>query len=392
MSLPQGVNVSQSSCAGSPLVCKMHKSIYGLWKSCRKWYKKLSDALIADGFQQSQADHTLFTRGKDNTFIALLVYIDDIVLIGTNLNELQCFQESLHSQFKLKALGTLKYFLGFEIACSKSSLFLSQCKYTLQLLEDPRYLGSKPIKTPMDPRLKLNDQHCDLLSDPSHYRKLVGHLLYLTLSRPDITYYVHTLSQFMATPHTTHLQDAHHLLRYFKGRPGQGLLYSSSSSSLHLRGFSDSDWASCSVTRRSTTGFCIFLGDCLVSWCTKKQPKISKSSVEAEYRVLASTASEITWIQYLFKDLQILSSTLAFIYYGNQLAIHIANNPTFHDRTKHIELDCHFIRDKVKNYSIRLIPVSSRLQLANALTKELSSTTLHFHISKMAVHDIYSPS
>ncbi|XP_062114522.1 uncharacterized mitochondrial protein AtMg00810-like [Humulus lupulus] len=299
------------------------------------------------------------------------VYVDDIVLIRPNLNELQRFQESLHTQFKLKALGMLKYFLGFEITRSKSGLFLSQRQYTLQLLEDTCYLGSKPAKSPMDPRLKFTDQQGDLLSDPSRYRRLVGRLLYLTLSRPDITYSIHTLSQFMATPRTEHLQAIHHLLRYLKGRPGQGLLYSSSSS-LHLRGFSDSDWASCSVTRRSTTGFCIFLGDCLVSWRTKKLPTISKSSTKAKYHALAATASEITWIQYLLKDLQILSSTPAFIYCDNQSTIHIANNPTFHERTKHIELDCHFIRDKVKTCSIRLIPISSNLSTSLRIHKGIA--------------------
>ncbi|XP_030502512.1 uncharacterized mitochondrial protein AtMg00240-like [Cannabis sativa] len=121
----------------------------------------------------------------------------------------------------------------------------------------------------MDPRLKLDDEQGEPLSDPSPYRQLIGRLLYLTLSRPDITYAVNNLSQFMSKPRTPHLQDVHHLIRYLKGSPGQGLLYSTNST-LHLRAFSDSDWASCPTTRRSTTGFCVFLGDCLISWRTKK--------------------------------------------------------------------------------------------------------------------------
>ncbi|KAM6555213.1 hypothetical protein CsatB_002232 [Cannabis sativa] len=390
MQLPPGLTLPNSLSAESNLVCKLHKSIYGLKQSSREWYKKLSEALIQEGFNQSQADYTLFTRGNEDNFIALLVYMDDIVLTGHNLDTLHQLQQSLHSRFKLKALGPLRYFLGFEIAKGKDGLFLSQRKYAIELLEETGYAGSKPAKAPMDPRTKLDDQQGEPLTNPSYYRQVVGKLLYLTLSRPDIMYAVNCLSQFMSQPRTTHLQALHHLLRYIKGHPGQGLLYSPHSS-LHLRGFSDSDWASCPITRRSTTGFCIFLGDCLVSYKTKKQPTISRSSAEAEYRALAAT-SEITWLQYLLTDLRIPQTTPAFIYCDNQSAIHIANNPTFHERTKHIELDCHFVRDKINNSTIRLIPVSSTLQLADAFTKPLASTVLTTHINKMFIYDLYRPS
>ncbi|KAM6555738.1 hypothetical protein CsatB_002757 [Cannabis sativa] len=390
MALPPGFTPPNSE-DNSNLVCQLHKSIYGLKQSSRQWYKKLSDALLSAGFSQSQADYTLFTRGSHDNFIALLVYVDDIIITGPNITLLHQLQDSLNDQFQLKALGPLKYFLGFEIARSKEGVFLSQRKYTLQLLEDTGYTGSKPAKTPMDPRTKLDDQEGHLLDDPSTYRQLIGRLLYLTLSRPDITFAVNTLSQFMSSPRTPHMQAVHHLLRYLKGSPGQGLLYNSNSS-LHLRGFSDSDWAACPTTRRSVTGFCIFIGDYLISWKTKKQTTVSKSSAEAEYRPLASTSSEITWIQYLLTDFQISQPAPAFIYCDNQSAIHIANNPTFHERTKHIDLDCHFIREKIKASTIRLIPVNTTLQLADAFTKPLPSTILSSHIRKMAVYDIYSPS
>ncbi|XP_060962007.1 uncharacterized mitochondrial protein AtMg00810-like [Cannabis sativa] len=389
MKLPPGLTLPPSISADSNPVCKLHKSIYGLRQSSRQWYKNLSDALLQEGFHQSQADYTLFTRGSEDQFIALLVYVDDIVLTGPNLDVLHQVQSSLYQKFKLKTLGPLRYFLGFEIARSKDGLFLSQRKYTIQLLEDTGYVGCKPAKTAMDPRTKLDDQQGDLLTNPSAYRQIIGKLLYLTLSRPDITFAVNCLSQFMSNPRSPHLQALNHLLRYLKGNLGQGLLYSPTSS-LHLRGFSDSDWASCPVTRRSTTGFCIFIGDYLISWKTKKQPTISKSSAEAEYRALAATTSEITWIQYLFKDLHIPQPTPAFIYCDNQSAIHIANNPTFHERTKHIELDCHFIRDKINNSTIRLIPVPNNLQLADTFTKPLPSTTLSSHIVKMSVYDLYN--
>ncbi|KAM6589696.1 hypothetical protein CsatA_012301 [Cannabis sativa] len=391
MTLPPALTTSQSVNTGAPLVCKLQKSIYGLKQSSTQWYKKLTNALLQDGFKQSQADYTLFTRGTNDNFVSLLVYVDDIVLMGPYIHTLQQVQQSLHQQFKLKALGELRYFLGFEFAKSKEGLFLSQRKYTLQLLDDTGFSGCKPAKTPMNPRTKLDDQQGEPLTNPSAYRQLIGKLIYLTLSRPDITYAVNNLSQFMSAPRTQHMQAINHLICYLKGSPGQGILYSNTSS-LNLRGFSDSDWASCPITRRSTMGFCIFLGDCLISWKTKKQPTISKSSAEAEYRPLATTTSEISWLQYLLSDFQIQQTGPAFIYCDNQSAIHIANNPTFHERTKHIELDCHFIRDKINSSTVRLIPVSSTLQLADAFTKPLPATTLTSHIRKMSVYDIYSPS
>ncbi|XP_060959079.1 uncharacterized mitochondrial protein AtMg00810-like [Cannabis sativa] len=391
MVIPPGLSLIDNDSNDSNLVCKLNKSIYGLKQSSRQWYQKLSDALTLEGFQQSQADYTLFTKGSGPNFIALLVYVDDIIIAGPNKNLLHQLQDSLNHRFKLKALGPLKYFLGFEIARSSEGIFLSQRKYTLQLLTNTGFAGSKPAKTPMDPKTKLDDIAGTTLDDPSAYRQLIGCLLYLTLSRPDITYAVNTLSQFMSSPRTPHMQVVHHLLRDLKRCPGQGLLYSSTST-LHLRGFSDSDWASCPTTRRSTSGFCIFIGDCLIFWKTKKQTTISRSSTEAEYRALATAGSEVTWLQYLLKDLQIPQDAPAFLYCDNQSAIHIANNPTFHERTKHNELDCHFIREKIKASAIRLIPVNTTLQLADAFTKPLPSTILSSHIRKMAVYDIYSPS
>ncbi|KAM6551339.1 hypothetical protein CsatB_001147 [Cannabis sativa] len=315
MALPPGFSPSNTE-DNSNLVCKLHKSIYALKQSSRQWYKKLSDALLIAGFSQSAADYTLFTRGSNVDFIALLVYVDDIIITGPNIDLLHQLQDSLNDQFQLKALGPLKYFLGFEIAKSDDGVFLSQRKYTLQLFEDTGYTCSKPAKTPMDPRTKFDNEQGHLLDDPSSYRQLIGRLLYLTLSRPDITFAVNTLSQFMLSPRTTHIQAIHHLLRYLKGSPGQGLLYSSKSS-LHLKGFSNSDWAACPTTRRSVTGFCKFIGYCLISWKIKKQTTVSKSSAEAEYRALASTSSEITWIQYLLADFQINQPTPAFIYCDN---------------------------------------------------------------------------
>ncbi|XP_022861718.1 uncharacterized protein LOC111382079 [Olea europaea var. sylvestris] len=231
------------------MVCKLHKSIYGL--------------------KQSKSDYSLFTKGSGNTFIALLVYVDDILITGCNQLEITSFKSLLHSQFKLKDLGNLKYFLGLEITRSKKGIFFITKKYALQLLEDSGFLACKPAMLLMDPKLKLSSLEGDLVLDTSMYRKLIGRLLYLTISRPDITYAVHKLSQFVSWPRKPHLDVAHHLLQYIKASPGQGISFSAHSS-FQLRAFADTDWGACLDTRKSITGFCIFLGDYMISWKAKK--------------------------------------------------------------------------------------------------------------------------
>ena len=196
--------------------------------------------------------------------MALLVYVNAIIITGPSLQSLDKLKVFLHSQFKLKDLGILKYFLGLEIARSSTGIVFSRRHYTLQLLEDTGFLASKPGSVPMDPKLQLNANDGDLLDDASQYRRLMGRFLYLTLSRPDITFAVHKLNQFLSKPRQPHLKAAHHLLRYLKSAPGEGLFFPTSSS-LQLHAFSDADWAACDDSRRLVTGFCLFLGESLIS-------------------------------------------------------------------------------------------------------------------------------
>lgn len=365
MDIPPSYNIQgESTHCDVPLVCKLHKSLYGLRQASRQWYSKFSQALIQLGFIQSKSDYSLFTKGSGDSFLALLVYVDDIIIAGTSLPLIDSLKQAISSIFKIRDLGFLKYFLGIEIARSSSGIFMSQRKYALQLLEDSGFLACKPVSTPMDPRISLSSTGGEPLSDHTQYRRIIGRLLYLTLSRPDITFAIHKLSQYVAQPRLPHLQAVHHLLRYLKGNPGQGLLFPASSTH-QLQAFSDADWGTCLDTRRSVTGFCIFLGQSLVSWKSKKQTTVSRSSAEAEYRALASTTSEVLWLTQLLSDFSITISLPTSIYCDNQAAIHIASNPMFHERTKHIELDCHFVRDKVQENIIKILPIRSKEQLAD---------------------------
>ncbi|KAI5348837.1 hypothetical protein L3X38_001724 [Prunus dulcis] len=198
----------------------------------------------------------------------------------------------------------------------------------------------------MEQNLKLTNSDGEMLNDPSRFRRLVGRLINLTITRLEITYAVNILSQFTHQPKEPHLDAALRILRYLKGSPGQGLLFSLNSK-LPLIGYCESNWANRPMTKRSTSGYCVFLGIHL-SPKTKKQKTVSRSSAEAEYRSMATATCELTWLRYLLKDLQVTNLGPAKLFCDNQVALHIAANPVYRKRTKHIESDCHVVREKIQ--------------------------------------------
>ncbi|KAG7541920.1 hypothetical protein ISN45_Aa07g019630 [Arabidopsis thaliana x Arabidopsis arenosa] len=272
------------------------------------------------------------------------------------------------------------------------SLSLSVCqrKYALDLLDSVGLLGSKPVATPMDSTIQLTTESGDLLPDATVYRALIGKLLYLTITRADISFAVHKLSQFLAQPRTDHLAAAHRIVRYLKGDPGRGLFYSAQSE-IRLQAFSDSDWGTCQDTRRSTTGYCVFLGNSLISWKAKKQQTASRSSAEAEYRALADTTCELLWLSQLLRDLHIKVTGPANLYCDSTAAIHIASNSVFHERTKHIEIDCHIVRDRLRAGFLNLLHVTTDNQLADLFTKALPPKTFKMLMSRYAFSSLFLP-
>ncbi|GMJ05094.1 cysteine-rich RLK (RECEPTOR-like protein kinase) 8 [Hibiscus trionum] len=388
MKLPLGYNTNVQ---GSDLVCKLQKSIYGLKQASRQWFQTFHAVVLKFGFTQSPSEHSLFIKGSGDDLIALLVYVDDVVLAGKHLDLLLNVQNFLKDHFKLKELGPLKYFLGFEISQNQDGITLCQRHYALQLLEDTGSLGKKPADLPIVANHKLNMNDGELLPDPQVYRRLIGRLLYLTHTRPDITYAVHLLSQFVSMPRTPHLHAAHHLLSYIKKAPGLGLFFSSKSS-LQLSCFVDSDYSACPDTRRSITGFCTYLGANLISWKSKKQHTVRRSSCEAEYRAMATATCELVWLAALLSSFCI-DAPPVFLYCDNQAAIHLASNQVFHERTKHIEVDCHFVREKLNSGFLKLFHVRSKGQLADIFTKALHFPAFSDFVLKMGLIDVYpSPS
>ncbi|XP_050211318.1 uncharacterized mitochondrial protein AtMg00810-like [Mercurialis annua] len=329
-------------------------------------------------------------KSSGSVFTALLIYVDDLIIASNCIQEVQSVKAYLHNAFSIKDLGVLKYFLGLEVARSSKGISLCQRKYSLDLLKDTGFIEAKPVSTPMINSKRLSKGDGEALPDNFLYRKLIGKLLYLCVTRPDLSYAVQQLSQFLDCPTSTHLTAVHRVLRYVKAAPGKGLFFSSESN-LHLQAFSDSDWATCPDTRRSISGYCVFLGTSLVSWRSKKQTTVSRSSSEAEYRALAALTCELQWMQYLLTDLRHKTSMPSTIYCDNLSAISLAHNPVLHERSKHIAIDCHLIREKIAAGVIKLLPVTTDNQLADCLTKALPPSCFNHSISKLGLIDLYDP-
>jgi len=276
------------------------------------------------------------------------------------------------------------------VARSKKGIHICQRKYALDILSQTGMIGCKPCSTPYLKDNKDLYDAAETLPDPTVYRQLIGKILYLTNTRPDLCFSIHLLSQFMQAPTVKHYAAAQHILRYIEANPSQGLFFPADNQ-IQLKAFSDSDWGTCPDTRKSTTGFCIFLGSSLFSWKSKKQGTVSRSSTEAEYRALATTTCEVQWLSYLLRDLQIKHTQTAVMYCDNKSARHIAHNQSFHERTKHLDIDCHVVREMVQSNLFLLLPISSEEQLADGFTKILHRRQFRTITSKLSLLNIHSP-
>ncbi|XP_028805888.1 uncharacterized protein LOC114760767 [Neltuma alba] len=341
--------------------------------------------------------------------ILLVVYVDDIVITGSNGSGISSLKSFLNSHFQMKDLGSLTYFLGIEVMRSKKGILLTQRKYVLDLLKETGKLGAAPTKFPMvhnplldadgsiplddsldDEKQMLEAQKSKPFENPERYRRMIGKLNYLTVTRPDITYPVSVLSQFMASLTIRQWEALEHVLHYLKGCPGRGILYKNHGHT-DIECFCDADHGGSKATRRSTTGYCVFVGGNLVSWKSKKQNVVSRSSAEAEYRAMAQSVCEIIWIYQLLKEVGLKTTLPAKLWCDNKAALHIASNSVFHERTKHIEIDCHFIRDKLKENFISTGYVRSSDQLGDLLTKALNGTRVDYLCDKLGMLNIYAP-
>ncbi|KAK6119598.1 hypothetical protein DH2020_046661 [Rehmannia glutinosa] len=325
--------------------------------------------LLAFGFTHSVHDHCLFYKISAGRFLALVVYVDDVLLSGSHEEDIAALKLYLDQFFTIKDLGFAKYFLGIELARGSHGLYLNQRKYVLDILTDVGMLDCKPASTPLPTGLKLVAKGGVPLPSPDRYKRLICCLFYLNMTRPDITYNVHHLSRFINAPTSLHWDVALHALRYLKGSPSTGLFYPSSGS-FSLEAFSDADWGACQDTMRSLTGYCFFFGGCLVAWKTKKQNSIATSTAEVKYIAAGSCCAQVLWMRQQLRDYEVEEKEIP-IMCDNTSAIAITQNPMLHSRTKHIDVRYHFIRDHVEKKDITLEYISTDKQLADIFTKPL---------------------
>ena len=353
-------------------VCRLNRSLYGLKQAPRAWYSRFASHLLQLGFVEAKPDTSLFIyhRGKDVVY--LLLYVDDIVLMASSADLLRRTITSLQQEFSLKDLGALHQFLGMQVQRVGSDLFLSQRQYMIEILERAGMADCKPCATPVDLNPKLSADGAPV-SDPTDFRSLAGALQYLTFTRPDISYAVQQVYLHMHDPREPHLTALKRILRYVRGTLHMGLFLRPSSQS-DLVVYSDADWAGCPDTRKSTSGYAVFLGDNLISWSSKRQNTVSRSSAEAEYRAVANAVAEATWLRQLLSELHTPLRKTTLVYCDNISAVYMSSNPVQHQRTKHVEIDLHFVRERVALGDVRVLHVPTTSQFADIFTKGLPSS------------------
>ncbi|XP_071718663.1 uncharacterized mitochondrial protein AtMg00810-like [Rutidosis leptorrhynchoides] len=269
----------------------------------------------------------------------------------------------------MKDLGSLSFFLGIDVTRNTQGLFLSQQNYAQDIINRAGMNSCNSVKTPVDLSGKLGNTGSSY-TNPTEYRSLAGALQYLTFTLPDISYEVQQICLHMHDPKDSHMQALRRILRYIKVTLSFGLQLSRSS--IHsLVSYTDADWGGCPDTRRSTSGYCVLLGTNLISWSAKRQPTVSRSSAEAEFRGVANVVSESCWLRNLLLELYCPISKATLVFCDNVSAIYLSENPVQHQRTKHIEMDIHFVREKVARGQVRVLHIPTRYQLADIFTKGL---------------------
>lgn len=353
-------------------VCKLTKAIYGLKQAPRSWYDKLKNALLKWGFRNTKSDSSLFVLMNKDHITFLLIYVDDIIITGSNSKFLKSFITQLNVMFALKDLGSLHYFLGVEVCRDEGGLYLKQTKYIFDLLRKFNMENVTFCPTPMVTGRSLSEE-AELMKNPTIYRRAIGALQYLTNTRPDISYAVNRLSQYMQAPTALHWQCVKRVFRYLKGTMDY-CLHLKPSADLDISGFSDADWATNTEDRKSVAGYCVYLGESLITWSSRKQRAVSRSSTESEYRALADLAAEVAWIRSLLQEIKLNIPRTPILWCDNLSAKALASNPIYHSRSKHIEVDVHYIRDQVLSNKVTVAYVPTSDQTADCLTKALTTT------------------
>ncbi|GKD94552.1 putative ribonuclease H-like domain-containing protein [Tanacetum coccineum] len=354
-------------------VYKVEKALYGLHQAPRAWYETLSTYLLENGFQRGTIDKTLFIKRVKSDILLVQVYVDDIIFGSTKKELCTEFEKLMHKKFQISSMGELTFFLGLQVTQKDDGIFISQDKYVDEILKKFGFSTVKTASTPMETSKPLmKDENAEDV-DVHLYRSMIGSLMYLTSSRPDIIFVVCACARFQVIPKVLHLHAVKRIFRYLKSQPKLGLWYPKDSP-FDLEAYTDSDYAGASLDRKSTTGGCQFLRSRLISWQCKKQTIVANSTTEAEYVAAASCCGQVSgfkikcWIQNQMLDYGYnVMNTKIFI--DNESTICIVKNPVFHSKTKHIEIRHHFIRYSNKKKLIQMIKIHTDQNVTDLLTK-----------------------
>lgn len=352
-------------------VYKLIKALYGLRQAPRAWNAPLDKCLKELGFKRCLHEQAVYTKSSSGSVIIVGVYVDDLLVTGSNEFEIEEFKLQMNKQFEMSNLGLLSFYLGIEV--NQTGLFttLKQSAYAKKLLDRAGMVSCNPCKSPMENKLQLDKDEEGQLVEATEYRCIVGSLRYLTHTRPDITYAVGVVSRFMERPTVKHQQAVKHILRYVKGTVNYGLAYENEQSGKILVGFSDSDLAGDVVDRRSTGGMCFYLNKSLISWTSQKQRVVALSSCEAEYMAATLAACQSIWLRGLLEEISGQKIGPVILHVDNKSAIELMKNPVLHGRSKHIDVRFHFIRECIESGKLIVKHVVTLEQRADILTKAL---------------------
>ncbi|GJT55544.1 putative ribonuclease H-like domain-containing protein [Tanacetum coccineum] len=362
-------------------VYKVVKALYGLHQAPRAWYATLSTFLEKHGYRRGTIDKTLFIKKDKKDIILVQIYVDDIIFGSTKKSWSDEFEALMKGRFQMSAMGELTFFLGLQVKQSQEGIFISQDKYVAEILKKFDFVSVKSAVTPMETKAPLVQDEGGPDVDLHLYRSMIGCLMYLTASRPDIMYAVCACSRFQVTPKVSHLYAVKRIFKYIKGKPKLGLWYPRESP-LDLVAYSDSDYAAANLDRKSTTGGCQFLGRRLISWQCKKQTIVATSTTEAEYVAAASCCGQVLWLQNQLLDYG-FNFMNTIIHIDNQSTICIIKNPVYHSKTKHIEIRHHFIRDCYEKKLIQVQKIHTDLNVADLLTKAFDGPRYYLELERM---------
>lgn len=366
-------------------VYKLDKALYGLKQSPRAWYEYLRELLLDHGFEVGQIDPTLFTKKVDGELFVCQLYVGDIIFGSTNKDFNDEFSKLMTDRFKMSMMGEMRFFLGFEIKQLKQGTFINQAKYTQDMVKRFKMTYLKGASTPMQTKCHLELKPNGKDVDQKVYQSMIGSLLYLCASRPDIVLSVGVCARYQAAPKESHMVAVKRIFRYLVHTPNYGLWYPKGSS-FSLCGYTDLDCTGDKDDRKYTLGACQFLGRALVSWSSKKQNCISLSTAESEYVVVVSACTQLLWMRQTLKEFGVNFDKVPLLC-DNESAIKIAYNPVQHTRMEHIEIRHHFVRDHVARGDIELSYVCTKDQLADIFTKPLDEARFCYLRNELHIID-----